>query len=186
MSSVAVRNSGVEVTIRPEALMDELGIKKSVYYEDVKFLGLSLEKDENGKVFLNNDQANLLRSLRSHVQKEGKREGFVVNQVSSIATTESDSMARSESCAEPEEPCAGIDQELLYREASEVAACQMTIPQQVVLAMASQMTYEDLHPETKAKVDAVRQATNPKFQPEAIAAQLLDKWRSQRSQEVAV
>lgn len=185
MSSVAVRNSGIEVTIRPESLMDELGIKKSVYYEDVKFLGLSLEKDENGKVFLNNDQANLLRSLRSHVQKEGKREGFVVNQVSSIATTESDSMARSESCAEPEEPCAGIDQELLYREASEVAACQMTIPQQVVLAMASQMTYEDLHPEAKAKVDSVRNAIAPKFQPQEIASKLLQQIRQQRAEVAA-
>lgn len=42
------------------------------------------------------------------------------------------------------------------------------------------MTYEDLHPETKVKVDSVRQAVNPKLQPERIATELLSKWRQQR------
>ena len=191
MSSETVRNSGVEVTIRPETLMEELGVKKSVYYEDIKFLGLELSKDDNGKVFLKEDEANLVRSLRSHVQKTGKRNGFDVEKrgelgsamPSAIATTESSSMnSEFHTPEQQQDPCAGIDQEALYREASEVAACQMTMPQQVVLAMASQLTYDDLHPEAKAKVDSVRQAVAPKFQPQQIAAQLLEKIRQQRSE----
>lgn len=185
MSDAAVRNSGVEVTIRPEALMEEQGIKKSVYYEDIKFLELTLEKDGNGKVFLNEEQANLVRQLRSHVNKAGKREGFKPASGGAIATADPNAMASSTPTPEPEDPCAGIDQEVLYREASEVAACQMTMPQQVVLAMASQMTYEDLHPAAQAKVDSVRQAVAPKFQPQEIASKLLQQIRQQRTEAAA-
>lgn len=185
MSSEQTRNSEVIVTIRPEELMEELGIKKTAYYDDLDFLGIKLEKDGNGRVFMKEDEANLVRQLRSHVSKTGKRDGFKAEVTGAIATADPNAMASSAPVPESEDPCAGIDREVLYREASEVAACQMTMPQQVVLAMASQMTYEDLHPAAQAKVDSVRQAVAPKFQPQEIASKLLQQIRQQRTEAVA-
>ena len=182
MSDDVARNSAVVVTVRPEELMQELGIKKTAYYGDLEFLGIKTEKDGKGKVFLNEEQANAVRALRSHMSKnDGKREGFQA-EGGAIATTEPNSIASEAHPPEQPDPCGGIDHEELYLEASNIAAAQMTMGQQVVLAMASQMGYEDLHPVAKAKVDSVREATAPKFQPQAIAAQLLEKIRSQQSQ----
>ena len=182
MSDASPRNSGVEVTIRPETLMEELGIKKSVYYEDIKFLGLELEKDDNSKVFLKEDQANQVRALRSHVKITGKRNGFEVQSGGELATTEEGAIASETHPPEQEDPCAGFNEEALFLEAAELAGHRMTLGEQVVLSLANQMTYEDLPDSVKQKVDGVRNAAVPKFQPEAIASQLLSKWRSQRSE----
>lgn len=185
MASDTTQNSDLAIQIRPDDLMGELGIKKDAYYGDVKFLGIKLNKDRDGKVYLEEEQANLIRSLRSYMSKnDGKREGFqLIDGAGAIATMGNGAVMDAASAPQPEEPCAGFDEESLFKEASEVAGSRMTMGERLVLQLAQQMSYEDLHPETKAKVDAVRQATNPKFQPEAIAAQLLDKWRSQRSQQ---
>jgi len=52
--------------IRPEDLMQELGIKKDTYYADLSYLDIKAVKDKNGKVYLTNEQANLVRQLRSY------------------------------------------------------------------------------------------------------------------------
>ena len=203
MTTTAPRNSAVEATIRPETLMDELGIKKTAYHGDLKYLGIKPQKDENGKSFLENSEADQLRALRSWVNEHGKRTGFLDSNAggeaggelavmgeeamaqypsqSGIATVEQSDLASEFHPPEQDDPCSGIDEEVLYREASEIAAFQMTVPQQVVLAMASQMSYDDLHPQARAKVDQVREAASPKAQPQAIAAQLLTKIRSRSS-----
>lgn len=182
MSSDTTRNSAVIDTIRPETLMDELGIKKTAYYGDLEFLGIKTEKDESGKAFLNIEQANAVRALRSYMSdNDGKREGFCL-EGGAIATAQPNSIASDALPPEPTpDPCDAIDHEELYFEASEIAATQMTIKKQVVLAMASQLGYEDLHPVSKAKVDAVRDAASPKLKPQEIAAQLLHQIRQQRS-----
>jgi len=61
---------------RPEELMQELGIKKDTYYGDANYLKMKAAKDENGKSYLTNEQAELIRQLRSYVTQAGKREGF--------------------------------------------------------------------------------------------------------------
>lgn len=183
MSTETTQNSEVLIQIRPDELMNELGIKKDAYYGDLKFLGLKPKKDGEGKVYLEDEQANQVRALRSYMlNNDGKREGFSIDG-GAIATTEPNSMASEAHLPEQPDPCSGIDHEELYLEASNLAAAQMTMGQQVVLAMASQMGYEDLHPVAKAKVDSLREATTPKFQPQAIAAQLLDKIRSQSNDQ---
>ena len=176
--------------------MVELDIKKQTYYNYLEHLGIKAGKDSKGKVYLTQEQANQMRALRSHVKNGGKIEEFAVNSLmrtddvalcsaqQAIATTGSSDVSNSSntSSPEPEDPCAGIDEEVLFREASEVAGSRMTMGERLVLQLAKQMSYEDLHPETKAKVDAVRQAANPKFQPEVMASQLLNKWRQQRAE----
>jgi len=56
--------------------MQELGIKKDTYYGDLSYLKMKAAKDENGKSYLTNEQAELIRQLRSYVTQAGKREGF--------------------------------------------------------------------------------------------------------------
>lgn len=63
--------------IRPEELMEELGIKKDTYYSDLNYLKIKAAKDRNGKAYLTNEQANLVRELRSYVSRTGRRDGFI-------------------------------------------------------------------------------------------------------------
>lgn len=184
MSSATTQNSDVMTQIRPDDLMAELGIKKDAYYGDLKFLGIKPSKDEKGKVYLEEEQANLVRALRSYMSNnEGKREGFQVEGGALAATDAGEVVGSFHPPEQEEDPSTGFDEEALYMEAAELAGHRMTMGEQVVLALASQMTYEDLPESVRSKVDGVRSATVPKFQPEAIASNLLSKWRGQRSNQ---
>ncbi|MEM6254576.1 MAG: hypothetical protein AAF821_16810 [Cyanobacteria bacterium P01_D01_bin.156] len=75
------------------------------------------------------------------------------------------------------EPIGQLDMETLYLEASEIAGQRLTAGQQLAIAMANQMSYEDLHPLTKAKVDKVRNASSTGLDIQKIATQLLNQYR---------
>lgn len=180
------QNSVVEHQIRPNDLMEELGIKKDAYYAYMKQLELKAEKDENGKAFLTEEMANSVRAIRAHVEAGGKIEEFAVS--NSLVTADAGAVG-SVGGVQPEpvpevDPTAGLDMEALYREASEIAGQRLTAGAQVVLAMASQMSYDDLHPETKAKVDSVRSASSPKFNAQAIASDLMSRYRESQQQNL--
>lgn len=172
------RNSVVEHQLRPDELMAELGIKKQAYYDYLRHLGIKAEKDSKGKVYLTQDQAKMMRALREHVAAGGKIEAFDFSNSDAAALTVADA-GELDQAAEPVDPTAEMDMEALYLEASEIAAQRLTAGEQVVMAMASQMTYEDLHPTTKAKVDQLREASIPKFNPQEVAANLLSQCRQQ-------
>ena len=170
----------VAYQIRPDALMEELGIKKDAYYAYLKHLGFKAEKDLEGKAYLNEFQANSIRELRSHVLAGGKIESFAVSNSDSALTRSELGEVDAWAAPMPEvevNPTQGLDLQALYRQASELAGQRLTASEQVVLAMASQMGYEDLHPDARAKVDNVRAATSPKFDPQRIAADLLNQCR---------
>ncbi len=181
------QNSTVEHQIRPNALQEELGIKKDAYYAYLKQLGITAEKDSNGKAFLTEAQANSIRLLRKHVVDGGKIEEFDIHEQHAAALAVSDGGDLSQ--MEPEQPKAdpadGLDMEALYLEASEIAAQRLTAGEQVVMAMASQMGYEDLHPTARAKVDQVRSSAVPKFDPQEIAASLLSRCKQQMAEVAA-
>ena len=175
----------MEHQLRPDELMAELEIKKQTYYNYLDHLGIKAEKDSKGKVYLTQVQADQVRSLRSHVLKGGKIEEFTVSKSSSsdlvkTAAVGLDSAERLPEIEVETDPIQGLDMEALYREASDIAAQRLTASEQVVLALASQMQYEDLHPAAKAKVDQVREATVPKFNAQAVASDLLSQFRDQR------
>lgn len=177
------QNSAVEATIRPNALMEELGIKKDAYYAYIKQLGIKAEKDENGKAFLAEEQANYVRAIRAHVEAGGKIEEFTVS--NSLVTSDAGAVGAvgMDVPVSEADPTVAFDMEALYREASEIAGQRLTAGEQVVLAMASQMTYDDLHPDTKAKVDSVRSSARPKFDPQAIASDLISKCRESQQRQ---
>ena len=178
------RNSVVEHQLRPDELMAELGIKKQAYYDYLKHLGIKAGKDSKGKTYLTQDQANLMRSLRSHVLAGGKIEDFDVSngEAAALAVAE-DAELTQESAPEPQAQIPGMDMDQLVRGAAELAGHRMTMAQQLMLQMAEQMTYEDLPAEVQAKVDGLREATNPKQQNLSVmAGDLLSQWRANRQE----
>ena len=179
-------NSTVEHQLRPDELIAELSIGKQTYYNYLKHLGIKAGKDSKGKVHLSQEQAKLIRDLRAHVVGGGKIEEFTINdEATALAVADAgdlDTAAEPVTQADPKE---GLDLKVLHREASKIAAKRMTAGQKLVLAMADQMTYEDLHPEAQAEVDQVREAGLPKFNPQELATDLLSQFRQQQVQTAA-
>ncbi len=176
-------NSTVEHQLRPDELIAELSIGKQTYYNYLKHLGIKAGKDSKGKAYLSQEQAKLIRALRTHVVEGGKIEEFVISE-ESTALAVSDA-GELDTAAEPvtqADPTEGLDLKVLHREASKIAAKRMAAGHHLVLAMAENMTYEDLHPEAKAEVDQVREAGLPKFNPQELATDLLSQFRQQQMQ----
>jgi hypothetical protein len=175
------QNSVIEHQIRPEQLQDELGIKKDAYYAYMKHLGLKAGKDSEGKAYLEPEQANLVRALREHVVAGGKIEDFAISNSNALSVVEGNQLAAdlAEEMPTPD-PATGFDMDLLMKEAANLAGHRMTLANQVVLQLASQMTYDDLPQDVKAKVDSVREAVVPTVQPGKIAADLLSQWRQRQ------
>ncbi len=177
------QNSSPDNIVRPEDLMTELDLKKSTYYEDLKFLDITASKDENKKVYLTIDQANQVRALRSHVSKNGKRDGFLyggltVSNNNDLATNSDET---TNIYVEKEEPTAKLESNIV-REAEELAARGMAMNDLIKIQLASQMSFEDLSPDLQEKVNIAREVANPKFTPADIAQQLLNQHRSQKAQ----
>jgi len=182
--------------------MQELGIKKDTYYGDLSYLKMKAAKDENGKSYLTNEQAELIRQLRSYVTQAGKREGFanhinheikadLVHQSSEILpSSEEDDLEilPSENRGSQQdylEVLSTEDQfqlednlEQLVYEAAQIKMQNLATPHLVKLHLAQQMSEEDLPPEMREKLQEVREAANRKSKPASVIANnLLDKWR---------
>jgi hypothetical protein len=174
------QNSPVDYQIRPDDLKEELGIQKDAYYAYVKFLNLKIEKVD-GKAYLTTEQADLLRSLRSHVLEHGKMEGFVNTNSGELATVDQSSSIDQAAQPVQEIPIESDDYQLndLIRAAAELKGQRLIMPQMVINALADKMTYADLPDDVRAKVDAVKETTSPKH-PSQLADQLLQKYRTQK------
>lgn len=177
---MADQNSVVTPQIRPDDLMSELGIGKDTYYDDLKFLGLRAEKDSEGKAYLTEEQANLVRALRSHVANVGKRDGFFDNKL-----VTSDRPELTESGDDSDSDNEGFDIEELIRQAAELKGQQLAMGDLVKLELAKRMTYDDLPEDVKQKLAAVREAANPKAQPAQVAEKLLSQWRQKLGEGAA-
>lgn len=176
------QNSSTDNIVRPDDLMAELDLKKSTYYDDLKFLGITASKDESKKAYLTVDQANAVRALRSYVIENGKRDGFesgalVVSNNNELATNPDN----NDIYVEAEEPTAKVESNIV-REAQELAARGMAMNDLIKIQLASQMSFDDLSPDLQEKVNIAREVANPKFRPAEIASQLLAQHRSQKVQ----
>jgi hypothetical protein len=170
--------------IRPDEAMDLLGVKKDGFYARLKHLGIKLDKDDDGKTYLSQDQFDQLEALGEHIKTTGKMEGFLDS--NSALVFNQDGALAGNAVEFGEIP---IDQPLdeLMQQAGRLAARRITAPLHVVHAIADQMTYEDLPDNLRQEVDTVRQqvANPPKFQAQPIADDLLSQWREQRSQQAS-
>ncbi|NJO80432.1 MAG: hypothetical protein HC827_19265 [Cyanobacteria bacterium RM1_2_2] len=137
------QNSALLDPIRPDDLMSELGIKKDTYYSYLKHLGIKAAKDENGKSYLTDEQANLVRSLRSHVEKTGKIEGFPNSIESGLAWVEpadllSDAVNQATQHSSHDVDC--LDLEDLIYAAAELKGHQLVMGDLVKLELANRLT----------------------------------------------
>ena len=75
----------------------------------------------------------------------------------------------------------GLEQ--LIREAAELKVQQAAMPDLVRLHLANGMTEDDLPDDLKAKLQAVREAANPKQSAASIAQQLLERHRQNQGKK---
>ena len=181
------QNSLPNNCIRPEALMEELGIKKDAYYKDLNYLDIKPEKDSEGKCYLTIEQAEQIRALRNHVSETGKRNGFdsssivKVDDSKEIVSDNNKSEIDSEDIyVEKQEPTANFDLNQLMRSAAELKARELAMPDLVKREIANRMNEEDLPEDLREKVAIAREVANPKFTPGDIAGSLLSQYRSQK------
>lgn len=167
--------------ITPEEACETLGIKKSPYYERLRFLGIKANKDDEG-TYLTEDQMKLMWDLHEHIKQTGKMEGFSGG--GQLALVENSAAASAlEIPLEPETFADGDDGELeqIIWEAAELKKQQLAKAALIRLHLAHQMTEDDLPDEMKEELAAVREAANPaspKHNAAAIANQLLERYRS--------
>ncbi|MEM0978739.1 MAG: hypothetical protein AAGH78_00560 [Cyanobacteria bacterium P01_H01_bin.58] len=178
------QNSEVMTQIWPEQAMEQLGLKRDAYYSDLKFLGIKAQKDSDDRSFLEEEQFQLLVALRQHVVTTGKREGFQApGELARVCGNDLSGEGNEipeEVPQQPEFDFAGI-----IAEAQELAGDRLTMREQVVSAIASQMGFEDLAPEIQEQVQSVRAAADPKAQVQEVASALLTQWRQQRATAAA-
>ncbi|MGL6344989.1 MAG: hypothetical protein ACRC80_38275 [Waterburya sp.] len=179
------QNSAPDNCLRPDELMEELGIKKDAYYKDLSYLEITPEKDSEGKCYLTIEQADKIRALRNHVNETGKRNGFDNNSI--VRVDDSNELVSNSSEAENdiyinrEEPTAQFNLERLMRDAAELKARELAMPNLVKREIANRMSEEDLPDDLKEKVAIAREVANPKWTPGQLADNLLSQYRSQRN-----
>ncbi len=196
------RNSDPNNSIRPEDLQAQLSVGRDAYYADLRYLGIKADKDTDGKVYLTFEQAEQVRALRSYVSKYGTRKGFVYEKIDDTSNIRSSIVKSTNSDIETAQsnigteittteediyisetsPTDDIDLDDMLRDAKEIAARNLSIRNLITVELANNMGYEDLDPDLQEKVRIAKDAANPKkYQPKAIARDLLKQLRSQKA-----
>lgn len=168
---------------RPDELCEKLGIGTSTYYNRLNFLEIEPSKDSEG-TYITAEQMQVMEELNQHIKQTGKMKGFRVG--GELAVSESSGLASGlEIPMQPEIPGDededGLEQ--LIREAAELKVQQAAMPDLVRLHLANGMTEDDLPDDLKAKLQAVREAANPKQSAASIAQQLLQRHRQNQERE---
>lgn len=176
----------------PEEACEALGIKKSPYYERLKFLGIKANKDDEG-TYLNAEQMKLMEDLDKYIRQTGKMEGFQGGGQLALSESSGLSSNLASTLEIPEqleaETFAEVDDEVLDQliwDAAELKKRQIAEPEVIKLHLAAQMTEDDLPDEMKAELQAVRKLANPKPNAAAsIAQQLLQRHRQKQQKNQA-
>lgn len=172
---------------RPDEICEVLGIGTSTYYNRLKYLGIEASKDGDG-AYLNAEQMKLMEELNEHIKETGKMKGFR-DSGGQLAVSESSGLASAlDIPVQPEIPGSeedGDGLEELIREAAELKVQQAAMPELIKLHLAAGMTEDDLPADLKAKLQAVRDAANPKQSAATIAQQLLQRHRQNQGKNQA-
>lgn len=148
----------------PEKAMELLGIEKSQYYARLKKLGMKAKRDGKN-LYLDEEQMQLLRDC---------------NQTESAIATIDDSPGLSlGSVPQVEEPV-GDERDDIMRQAAELRAQQLAMPDLIKLYLAAGMNEADLPPDLRETLAATRTAANPNIKKSAasIAQAMLQEYRS--------
>lgn len=148
----------------PEEAMELLGIEKSQYYARLKKLGMKAKRD--GKtLYLDEEQMQLLRDY---------------NQAENAIALIDDSPGLSlGNISQVEEPV-GDERDDIMRQAAELRAQQLAMPDLIKLYLAAGMNENDLPPDLIKALAATRAAANPNIKKSAatIAQSMLQEYRS--------
>jgi len=148
----------------PEEAMELLGIEKSQYYARLKKLGMKAKRD--GKIlYLDEEQMQLLRDYN---QAEN-----------AIALIDDSPGLTLGSIPQIEEP-AGDERDDIMRQAAELRAQQLAMPDLIKLYLAAGMNESDLPADLREALAATRTAANPNIKKSAatIAQSMLQEYRS--------
>lgn len=188
------QNSATLTRIYRDELLEKYQIKKDAYAARVKFLGLVAHRDDKNRVCFTTEQVQLMDELHEHIKKTGKMEGFSTTKTdesgalvqaneNAIATEDTTAGLTGEDIyVEPEAPTSGMDIDGLMREAAELKAKNLAMPDLVKLSLAQGMTFDDLPEDLQEKVNLAHEAANPKDTPASIASNLLAQYRSGKNQ----
>lgn len=170
---------------RPDEIYEKLGIGSTTYYNRLNHLGIEASKDEEG-VYLNPDQMKLMEELNEHIKQTGKMKGFR-GSGGQLAVAESSGLASELEIPEVEaETFTEMDDEMVSQfidEAGDLKVKQIAMPYLVRLRLAHEMTEEDLSNKQKARLQAVREAADPKQNAESIAQGLLQRHRQNQGKK---
>ncbi|MEG4912242.1 hypothetical protein [Microcoleus sp. B7-D4] len=170
--------------LRPDAICEKLSIGSSTYYNRLKHLGIEASKDEDGP-YLNAEQMKLMEDLSEHIKATGKMQGFGGG--GQLALSERSGLASALEIPEVEaETFDQMDDEMLSQfieEAGELKTQQIAMPHLIKWHLANNMSEEDLSDEQRAKLQAIRDAANPKQSAASIAQQLLQRHRNKNQQK---
>lgn len=176
-------NSMEQPRIRPEELMDELGIKKSKYYNILKVLGIKAEKDEKGMSYLSYNQ---IEKIRGYLLGQNETAENDISGNSSMVKVDDNDIAASANSNEgediyikPESASSQLDFSQLMRSAAELKTRELAMGDLVKREVANRMTEDDLPEDLREKLELAREAANPKFTPAEVADTLLNQWRNQ-------
>ena len=178
-------NSMENKMIRPDALMAELGIKKSKYYQVLKELGIKADKDSNKKLYLEEEQAEQIRAYllddTLSAENEDSDNSSLVKVDDSNEIVSNNNQSSEDIYIKPEEPTVQFDFNQLMRGAQEIKLRELATPDLLMRGIADQLTEEDLSDDLKEKLAAVREAVNPKWTPASLATEIVAQYRSNRS-----
>lgn len=181
-------DSATETRYYREDALDTLDIGKTTFYKWIEFLEIEQSIDEKRRKYLNQEQIDRLLELKKYYQENATIEGFRgLAESSGIVKSESSSLSSTENniYVEPDEPTANLDIDAIVREAAELKARNLAMPELVKLAIAQEMTEDDLPDDLREKVNAAREAANPKATPVSIASDLINRYRSGKSNQAA-
>jgi len=152
----------------PETAMKKLGIGKTQYYARLDKLGIKAKRN-NGKAFLDDEQ---MAKLRDYSEPEN-----------AIAMIDNEAEISLENLPKQEEISDEKKRDVL-REAQELRAQQLAMPDLVKFYLAAEMTESDLPPDLQETLRATREAASfdPKKSARAIAQNILTEYRAQQPQ----
>ncbi len=182
---MTTQNSTENQTISPEALMLELGIKKTKYYNLLDRLDIKADKDSEGKAILTFEKAEKVRAyLLGNIQETENDDSVnssLVKVDDSNLVESNNNNSEEDIYVEAENPLDNLNVNQLLRKAAQLKARELATPELAIRAIADRMSEDDLPEDLKQKVFAVREAVNPKWTPGQLADSILSQYRSQRS-----
>ena len=162
-----------------------MGVKSNTYYRDVNFLNIEAIKDDDGKTWITQEDAERIKALRNYVQETGKRKGFedIEDNEANLIVSENNSIQNNEDdiYVTPDEPTENINVDNLVREAAELKAREIAIPDLLKRAIADKLTEEQLPEDLQQKIRLAREAANPKYTPSMLAEKILARYRQQKA-----